>query len=118
MVIKMSLSEWYMKNHCRIDYTPIKKRDQRVFNERRAMYEQFLNGMPLPDMLDQFSGDYKYLKQNDEYATLVFKEKHYQPDIIRAERGMDDAILFHDRDTKEAIALTYNTSEFEGWKDN
>ena len=113
----MSLLESWTNKHCRVDWTPIDKQTERLFNERKECFNRFMNGDSLPSILDFYSRDkieYKGIKGEPDFATMILREKKiYRDDLARAERpSVDDSVMYYDKNIRECVGITFNQKEF------
>lgn len=109
----MSLLDRYVASHSKVYWTTDKKKEDAI-RDRQGIASDFNSGCSLPRILDTHRSEPKYKNVKDEkgWGVMVFDKSNFRP--LRCERPcIDNSILWMDKDTQEAIAITYEKEEFE-----
>ncbi len=107
----MSMIDRWLMNHCTGTYN-VSAREQKKLKERQDIVRDYASGLGLPDILDRYSVQPRYLddKTNSEFGIMQFEESS---NFTWIERPNDKTKLFMDRDTKEVVAINYHKEDFE-----
>ena len=109
----MSFSSWYVKNHCKVNFN-VDHQKERDLDERRSMFDAYMSGMSLPEILDKhyLEPKYKLLKREGRLSPHMIFDKDCI-DEGRAERPcVDNSIMYYEKGCDSVVSIEYDKNEF------
>ena len=114
----MSIFDSFVRNHTKV-YWDTKKKEERLIRERQNVAKLFREGLSLPQILDTFpqildtyssQHEFKLVDGDPCRSVVVFTDSEY---LMQVPRPSDGSIMYQDRYTKEASAISYDKEIFQ-----
>lgn len=106
----MSIFDSFIHNHTKV-YWDTKKKEERLIRERQNVAKLFREGLSLPQILDTYSSQHEFKSvDGDPYRSVViFTDSEH---LMQVPRPTDGSIMYQDKFTKEATAISYDNEIF------